>query len=98
MKKNFSQKLDDLLQQAEKKLIEKLRKSKTKSDFRNQNCLKVTDEIFMFNLDGNRYLAEIIFAGKDEIELVDNNGYSYAHFVLSTSAFLKVADHLLGKK
>ena len=58
----------------------------------NTQCLKITDEEFMFNLDGGRYLTEIT-----RNELVDNSGYTYSFYELEYENLMLVTDYLIEK-
>jgi hypothetical protein len=91
MKKSYSTKLQELLDEVVKKLIVKLCKNK-------EHCLEITDDNLMFNLDASRWLTQITLAGRDKILLVDNSDYRYDCSCLSVDEFLAVADHLLSKK
>jgi len=94
--KKFSIKLDELIGHAIERLNKKIRSKGVESDYSSNMCLKIKNDDCMFNLEGGRYLTEIrTDRYYDQIELVDNSGYTYHYSVLETLDFLEVIDHLL---
>lgn len=63
------------------------------SQFCGEPVLKVPYGDYSFNLQGNRYLAEV---GRDN--LIDNTGNTYYYSVLSLDQIAAVADYLIKKK
>lgn len=53
----------------------------------NKRVLRISDEEVMWNLEGGRYLVEI-----NEVELIDNKGYTYALDVLNLERLCEVVD------
>lgn len=92
----FSEKLEELYDEAKKKLINLIDKKGVKSEHYSDKCLKIKDDELMFNLSGGRYLTEIKKSGRDDIELIDDGGYSYQCSAMENSEdFFLVVDHLI---
>ena len=93
----FTQKLSDLYAEARAKLAKRIDKNGLKSKHSSDKSLKIQDDNLMYNLSGGRFLTEIKKVSKftDQIELVDNEGYSYNCSVMDTTEFFEVVDHLL---
>lgn len=95
--KTYTENLEELLDKAVAKLVKLIDTKGIESKHYSDNCLKIKDDDCMFNLDGGRYLTEIkkVDRYSDNIELVDNSGYTYNYSVLETADFLQVVDHLI---
>lgn len=95
--KSFVDRLKELDAEACKKIVALIENKGTESKFSSELVLKITDEDCMFNLDGGRYLVEIRKSGRydDDIVLIDNSGYTYNPYVLSTEDWFRVCDHLI---
>jgi len=63
-----------------------IRQQGEKSEFRDEQVLKVKD-VHSFELSGGRDLAEI-----SSTELIDNNGYSYNYDVLTIEQLCEIVD------
>jgi hypothetical protein len=88
----YTKELQRLITKALKEIEELLLKSKTKSKFSNENCLRITNNRFKFNLLPNRYLSEIV-----QDNLVDNEGYRYFFTVLNITDLFLLVDYLKNK-
>ncbi len=89
----FKTKLSYLIDDAIAKMRILLYAKGVESEQSNNQCLMISDEKFMYDLDGDRYLTEIT-----ENALIDNHGYSYGFFgVLDTEQFLSLIDYLIEK-
>jgi hypothetical protein len=86
--KTFTQKRKELEKEIVAKIEKLILKKGVKSTHKNCLVLKVKDNE-QFNLDGGRYLTEIGIDG-----LVDCNGYSYDHSILSLEQLCEVVDNL----
>jgi hypothetical protein len=95
---SHSEKLQNLIAEVKEKIMLMIRDKGEQSDFGfiGNKCLKITDEDFMFNLDGRKYLSEVIY-NNNNIEFVDNYGYNYFYHVLDSEKFVQVADYLIKK-
>ena len=90
---NYEQKLDSLINEALNKIFDLIDVSEDFSaHFSHTQCLKITVDTFMFNLEGNRYLTEIT-----RNELVDNSGYTYSFFNLEADQLVTLSDYLIEK-
>jgi len=87
-RRNKTQQLDDLINVVRFSLIKKAMKSKKMSKHTGNPCIQVPDEL-AFNLDGNRWLDEIIEEG-----LLDNSGYHYSFSVLTAEQLCELADNI----
>ena len=58
----------------------------------NTQCLKITNDDLMFNLDGDRYLTEVT-----STELIDDNGNAYGYTVLYPNDLCELFDYLISK-
>lgn len=95
--KNFSEKLDNLYKEANEKLVKLIDKKGVESKHYSDKCLKIKKDDFMFNIEGGRYLTEIKkeHPRSNEVELIDNGGYSYHVSVMESEDFFAVVDHLI---
>jgi len=93
---NYLKKLENLISDVVNDLIFLIETHGKESEHMNSNCLKITDEEFMFNLDGRRYLSEVVYRNRG-IELIDNCGHNYDYYVLDPEKFVQVADYLIKK-
>ncbi len=91
---NFIDKLDALTDEVEAAISKLIRAKGVESRFRSDKCLKVENDDFMFNLDGGRYLVEVLF-DECSVEFLDNSGYSYHYSVLDIEDYLKLVDYLV---
>ena len=87
-RRNKTQQLDDFISVVTFSLIKKAMKSKKKSKHMNSPCIQVPDSL-AFNLDGGRWLDEIIEEG-----LIDNSGYHYSFSVLKAEELCELADNI----
>jgi methyl coenzyme M reductase subunit D len=90
--KTFSIQFEELKEQAIDKIRDLIKSKGKESKHSNKRCLKVTKDDLQFNLGGGRYLTEI-----NAETLVDNDGYEYNFYVLSTEDFLSVTDYLIAQ-
>ena len=88
IRKNKTQQLDDFISVVRFSLIKKAMNSKQESKHTSKPCLQVHEEL-AFNLDGGRYLDEVVEEG-----LIDNSGYHYSFSVLTAEQLCELADHL----
>lgn len=89
---SFEERLNDLHMKANSEILRLIEEHGEESELLDQQCLKVTDEDFQYNLEGRRYLVEVHY-----IELVDNKGYTYDHEILGPGFFFMVIDYLIKK-
>jgi hypothetical protein len=97
MAKKFFEKLNTIISEANKKLIKLIQTKGEESKFCSDFCLKIKDELLMFNLNGGRYLVEVRIRGfyDTSVVLIDNEGYEYSYYCIPTDQFVLVADHLV---
>jgi len=76
--KTFIEKYNALYEDSTSKLIKLIRKNGVTSKHRNEKCLKIRNQLFMYNLEGGRYLTEVLlpYNHSDKLEFIDNEGYS----------------------
>jgi hypothetical protein len=87
-RRNKTQQLEDLINVVRFSLIKIAMKSKKMSKHMNCPCIQVPDEL-AFNLDGGRWLDEIIEEG-----FIDNSGYHYSFSVLTAEQLCELADNI----
>ena len=87
---NYATKLSNLQDRGLNEVFDIIRKQGVESKHCTDQCLKITDDNYMFNLDGGRYLTEIT-----EEKLIDDKGYSYNHSVLDVDDLIGLIDHLI---
>jgi hypothetical protein len=86
MKQTFKQKYQELYSEVYEQLNHLVNTKGKKSEFRSTKALKVKDAV-AFNLDGGRYLKEVISG-----ELIDNEGYSYSFWCLTLEQMCELVD------
>ncbi len=84
----FQERLEQLINDAEKTIKIIIRTDGTESRFYNELSLRVSRYDLNFSLDNGRYLYEITENG-----LVDNYGYTYSYGVLSAEQFVELVDY-----
>ena len=82
--------------EAEARLSTLIDENGTESKHSSNKSLKIKKDDLKYNLSGGRYLTEIKKVSKftDEIELVDNGGYTYNCSVMDSDNFFEVVDYL----
>ena len=83
--------LDNLYENAKTKLFDLVIDHGEESDHVSEKVLKITDDEFMFNLEGGRYLTEF----HHHYGLIDNNGHQYSIYSLDSEQFFQVVDYLI---
>jgi hypothetical protein len=91
--KTFEKKFKELQDEAIHTIKKLIETKGEESDHNGKKCLKITDENYMYNLEGGRYLCEI----NSEYELIDNDGFEYNIHVLEIEQFMFVVDYLKEK-
>lgn len=86
----FTQRLDELIEEGLLEVFKLIKKNGVESEHSNTKVLKIVDSEFNFNLSDSRWLSEI-----SEDHLIDNEGYAYSHFSLSTEDLLSLVDFLI---
>lgn len=89
----FERRLDNLYDEAVGTLQNLINNSGEESDHISEKVLKITDDAFMFNLEGGRYLNEY----SHQYGLIDNNGYQYYITAMDAENFFEVVDYLIKK-
>jgi hypothetical protein len=92
MKKTISQQASEFEAKIIARIQKKVSKSKKESVHRNDIAILVSDEC-SFNLDGGRWLHEVIESG-----LIDNEGYEYSFETLPRQQLFELADEILKTK
>ncbi len=87
MKTKFQNKYKALVEEVADKIYDLIEKKGKESKHRNEKVLHIKSDDLQFNLDGRRYLVEI-----SKNELIDNQGYSYNHSVLTLEQLCEIID------
>jgi len=83
---NWANKLDNLWVDTQQAIIDKVKQIGVESEHNNFLVIKVNDEN-AFNLDGDRYLAEL-----GRISIYDNLGHQYNYGTLNHEQLAQLAD------
>lgn len=84
--KTFEERLNELWEEAQISIIEKIRKIGVESDHHNFPVIKLKDEL-CFNTEGGRYLTEI-----GQTNCYDNLGHHYSYGSLYFDQLTEIAD------
>lgn len=92
IKVSFIQRHEWLREKIECEIGKAIRKSEQTSVHTNEQCLRVSDTLFLFLSDG-RALVEVTHKA-----LIDEDGYQYSYDMLDTEHLCELADDLLNLK
>lgn len=92
MEQTFTEQLEALRLRAEQSIEKAIKERGVESKWMHETVIPITENEFNFNMDGDRYLAEISYD-----KLIDSSGYDYEWGMLAEFEICRLADHITPK-